>query len=307
MTDASEEKLFGATAAIPAWAFPGLIAGNVILAFGPWLVRIADTGPVAAGFWRMTLSLPVLVLIALWRRQGVGHLSRGGWWLILLSGLFFAADLGSWHFGIMRTKLANATLFGNVSSLLLPLWAAIVMRHRPRAIQAVALALAFSGALLMMGNSYELAPQNLTGDLSCLLAGVFYTVYLLGMQKVRQSLGSWSLLALSTAASVIPLLLFALALGERIMPHDWTPLLILGLSAQVIGQGMMIYALAYFTPLVVGLALLVQPAVAALVGWLAFGETLTLTDAVGALAVAIALVLVRLPERRPATIEIAAR
>ena len=26
--------------------------------FGPWLVRLAGVGPVAAGFWRLALALP---------------------------------------------------------------------------------------------------------------------------------------------------------------------------------------------------------------------------------------------------------
>ena len=41
-----------------------LLVGNVALAFGPWLVRIADTGPVSAGFWRVFLALPFVMLIS---------------------------------------------------------------------------------------------------------------------------------------------------------------------------------------------------------------------------------------------------
>ena len=47
----------------------------------------------------------------------------------------------------------------------------------------------------------------------------------------------------------------------------------------------------------VGLALLTQPVVSATVGWLAYGEGLSLADGIGAAAIAAALVLVRLPER----------
>ena len=32
------------------WAFAALIGANIALAFGPWFVRLADTGPVASGF-----------------------------------------------------------------------------------------------------------------------------------------------------------------------------------------------------------------------------------------------------------------
>jgi drug/metabolite transporter (DMT)-like permease len=43
--------------------------------------------------------------------------------------------------------------------------------------------------------------------------------------------------------------------------------------------------------------LLTQPAISAFVGWAAYGETLSAVDWFGALAVATALVLVRLTER----------
>ena len=49
--------------------------------------------------------------------------------------------------------------------------------------------------------------------------------------------------------------------------------------------------------MVVGLTLLTQPAISALVGWLIYGEALNPLDWVGAAAIGAALVLVRLPER----------
>jgi drug/metabolite transporter (DMT)-like permease len=71
--------------------------------------------------------------------------------------------------------------------------------------------------------------------------------------------------------------------------------LLLALGSQVIGQGLLVYALGTIPPLVVGLALLTQPAISALIGWLAYDERLTALDWVGAVAIALALVLVRLP------------
>eukprot|EP01035_Chromulina_nebulosa_P043258 gene43258-58597_t len=83
------------------------------------------------------------------------------------------------------------------------------------------------------------------------------------------------------------------------MPHDWTPLLGLALVSQLIGQGLMIYALGRFSPLVVGIALLIQPVVAAAIGLLVYGERLGLPDLIGAVLVAVALVLVRDGPKEP--------
>ncbi len=281
---------------IPALAFPALILANVVLAMGPVLVRLTDVGPVAAAFWRLSLALPLLLLLAAPGLRRV-RLSARQWSLLLIGGIFFAADLASWHAGIGHTKVANATLFGNASALALPLWGLIVLREKLRPVQGVALVLAAIGAAILMGSSYELSPRNLHGDLLCLLAGLLYTAYLLIVQNARRGLESWSVLAIVSAAGAGPLLLAANLMGEPVMPHNWTWVIILALSSQVVGQGLLTYSLAWFSPLVLGLSLLLQPAVTAIVGYWLFGEWLRVTDMIGAVAVCVALVLVRLPAR----------
>lgn len=286
------------TGATP-WAFAALIGANVALAFGPWLVRLADTGPVAAGFWRITLAAPVLAALALrggWRPVGLG---RSLWLVLAFGGVCFAADLASWHLGILRTTLANATLFGNSATLFFPIYGFLAARAWPTRSQGVALLLALGGAGLLMGRSYELDPRHLAGDLLCLLAGMLYTIYFVCMARARDTMAPLPALALSTITSILPLLIFATALGEHILPHDWTPLLGLALVSQVIGQSLMIYALGRFSPLVVGIALLTQPVVAATIGLLIYGERLGLPDLLGAVLVAVALVLVRRGPKEP--------
>ena len=80
------------------------------------------------------------------------------------------------------------------------------------------------------------------------------------------------------------------------MPDNWTPLIVLALSSQVVGQGMMTYALPHFSPLIIGLVLLVQAAVSALAGYVLFDEAMTSMDITGGLMVMAALVLVRLAD-----------
>jgi drug/metabolite transporter (DMT)-like permease len=269
-----------------------VVVGNVALAFGPWFVRVADTGPVAAAFWRMALGLPFIAVLA-WMQGGRPvRMGAGLWWLLAVGGIAFAADLASWHLGIRLTTLANATLFGNTATLLFPLYGFLIARAWPTRQQGFAFALALAGAALLMGRSLDVDPGRLTGDLLCVLAGVLYTLYFITMSRVRESMAPLSSLALSTAASMAPLLLFALALGERVWPDAWGPLIGLALASQVLGQGCMVYALGKLSPLVVGLALLVQPVVAATVGWLVFDERLGMADLIGATLVAVALVLV---------------
>ena len=289
-------KYFGSDSRL---AFAALLGGNLALAFGPLFVRLANVdggvGPVAAGFWRLALAAPLLLLMTRATRQPIGRLAPGMLVIIATGGFFFAADLASWHLGILKTKLANATLLGNTASLIFPLYGFLIARAWPSRTQALALILAAAGGALLMGRSYDLSTQNLIGDLLCLLAGVLYTFYLISIDRARGSLQAWPVLTLSTIAGILPLLAFAWALGETIWPQSWGALIGLALFSQVIGQGLLVYAMGHVRPLVTGLAFLTQPVVAAAAGWIIYGEGLAALDWIGAALVGAAMVLVRKP------------
>jgi drug/metabolite transporter (DMT)-like permease len=280
----------------PAMAFAALIAGNICIAFGPLLVRLSDTGPIATGFWRLALAVPILALIGYNAGFRIRTMPTNLLGLVLLAGFLFAVDIVAWHIGIFQTKLGNATLLANCASLLLAIYGIYLARQLPPPMQAIAIVLAFAGSALLMGQSFELSPQHFQGDLLSLLAGLFYTFYLLAMIRVRETTESWSSLALASASAAVFLLAAAWVAGEQIIPTNWVPLLILALSSQVLGQGFLTYALPHFSPLIIGLALLLQPALSALAGWFAFDEAMTPLDYVGGAMVMAALVLVRLAD-----------
>ena len=273
--------------------FAGLLLGNLAMAFGPVFVRVADCGPVSAGFWRLILPLPMLALLA--RRAGqrvLGH-PPAVMLMLALAGAVFGLDLASWHIGIGHTRLGNATLFGNVGSIFLMAWGLVVAHRRPRVHELAAIGSALIGAAILLGHSLEIATATLVGDLLCIVAGTFYFCYFLCLRPVQGSVGSWPLVFYTGVFAAPVLLGTALFMGEPVLPHVWWPVIALALCSQVIGQGLLVAALTRFSPLVIGLALLTQPAISVLVGLVAFGERPTPLDAVGMVLVSGALVLAR--------------
>ena len=279
------------------FAFPALLLGNVALAFGPWLVRLADVGAVAVGFWRVAIALPFLWLLAHAAGQRPHWPKRAVVIAIAVAAIFYVLDLAAWNAGIRMTKLGNSTLFGNSGSFVFAIYGLWLAHRMPSARQGGALFLAFAGAALLMSGSYEQSARNFTGDLLTLVAGLLYGGYLIFMERARTVMKPLPLLLLATLFGIPMLLAISLGFGEQIRPHNWTPLIIFALSSQVLGQGLLIYSIGTLPPLVVGLALLTQPVISAAVGWFAYGERLSPTDVVGAVAIAAALVVVRLPER----------
>ncbi|NCP18325.1 MAG: DMT family transporter [Erythrobacter sp.] len=273
------------------WA--ALIAGNVALALGPWSVRLADSGPVAAGFWRLALAFPLIWLIARRSGQPIFGVPRRIAWLVALGALAFAFDLASWHIGIERTRLGNATLFGNAGSIVLLFWGLAAARVMPARAEWAAIGLALGGSAILLGRSAEISAGTVVGDLFCIAAGLLYAVYLLCLKDARKGLGSWGLLARVCLVAAPVLLAVALLRGEPVWPQSWGPLIVLALVSQIMGQGLLVFALRAFAPVVIGLALLTQPALAAIYGYVAFGEALGALDILGMAMLGAALAVAR--------------
>lgn len=78
-----------------AWpAVVALLTGNAALSLGALFVRLADTGPVSAAFWRLFLALPLMMVLAwIFERRANKIESRSLVWVAIASGAF-AVDLG---------------------------------------------------------------------------------------------------------------------------------------------------------------------------------------------------------------------
>ena len=283
----------GAPGAAGPLLLAALLCGNIALALGPWFVREADTGPVSAAFWRLFLALPFLIAFARVSGQAILGVSGRTLVFVAIGATAFALDLASWHVGIGMTRLGNAVLFGNAGSIVLLFWGFVAARMLPRGMEWLAIVCALAGAAILMGRSLEISTGTFIGDLFCLAAGILYAVYLLTLQDARARFGSWGLLVWVAIFACPVLLALAVLLGEPIWPTDWTPILILFVSSQLIGQGLLVYALGHFPPLVIGVALLTQPAVAAIVGYGVFGEVLSVLDIVGMILLGSALAVAR--------------
>src|SRR3546814_16115130 len=74
-------------------------------------------------------------------------------------------------------------------------------------------------------------------------------------------------LALATVAGAAVAFIVSSYGEASILPGSWGPLLMLAVSSQVVGQGLLVYALGHLEPVVAGLCLLVQPVLSGPVGW----------------------------------------
>ena len=258
-----------------------LFLGAAIIGLAPILVRLSDAGPAATGFWRLAFAVPLLAVMSLRAPQGDRFLRPPR--AALAAGVFFTLDLAFWHYGIAHTTVANATVLTNLTPLVVMLFAWIAFAERPRAAFAAAVLMAIAGAALMAFAKGGDGRQSLLGDALSLTTALWYAFYFLAITVARRTSTASRVMFWSGMVGMPLLLLAALAMGEEILPltrGGWLACIGLGLM-HVGGQGAIAWSLGRLPTATASVTVLVQPVVAAILGWLLFKEALGPWQALG--------------------------
>ena len=278
-----------------------LLTSACILGLAPILVRLTETGPAAAGLWRFIFAMPLLLLLS--ARPGGEGIGRPSKWMIL-AGAFFALDLSFWHYGIVMTSVANATVLCNLTPVVVTLFGWIVFKEAPARLFILALGLAMGGAFAMAAGASGTQGSNpLLGDAFSLSVALWYSGYFLAVKQARTTAGAMRITLWATAVGIPPLALVALVLGETMIPATlagWGACVAMGFM-HVAGQGGVAWSLGKLPASVTAVTILIQPIVAGLLSWWIFGETLTPVQALGGALVLAAIVLAQWSSRKTKT------
>jgi len=136
--------------------------------------------------------------------------------------------------------------------------------------------IAIVGMVVLVGPNFAAGGTKLLGDALGALTAVFYAGYLLSIKAARDARVSTArLMAWSTTISAVVLLPIALFSPQPFLPYSangWSILIGLALVSQVLGQGLIAYALAHLPASLSSLSLLIQPVTAAIFAWVLFRE-----------------------------------
>jgi drug/metabolite transporter (DMT)-like permease len=294
------------------------------------LVRLAETGPTATAFWRGCLALPLLALWALLEPRSAGMrgvrtarafdgpgagatgsaqgtdtrsgiVARAALVVssfrdpgFLWAGAFFAGDLALWHWSLLLTSIAASTLEASLAPLVVTLVVWLYWRERPSARFLTAITFALCGMLLIVSPKFGHGGSAFSGDALGLGTAVFYAAYILVVAGLRARYGTGVVMFNSTL--VFTVFLLPVGLMQKFVPDTlagWASNVGCAVAAQVLGQGLIAYALAHLRPTFSSLGLLVQTLGASTSAWLVLGERLTAIQIVGGLVIVGAITLAR--------------
>jgi len=259
------------------------LAGALIIALAPILVRLSELGPQATAFWRLALGALTLFILTPLRREPPPP--RRLWPLMLLAGACFAFDLACWHAAIRLTTVANATLLANLTPVVVGLGAWVVLGERPGRIWSIAAAAGMAGAALLGFSRTAGGAGAALGDMLALATTFWYAGYLLLIRSVRQGADVWWVMLVSSSAGALAALAVALVAREPLLPgglREWAILAALGCIVHVCGQGAIAFGLGRLPAAVTSVLILVQPVASAALGWVLFREAVAPLGLVGA-------------------------
>ncbi len=273
------------------------LLGALTIAFSSILVRLSHTSPSTAAIFRCLFALPVLGVLAWLEDRRYGPRPWASRRVLVVAGVFFAADLILWHHSIDDVGAGLATVLANIQVVLVPLVAWALLSEKPGRRVLAALPIALVGVVLISGalqhGAYGRAP--LRGALFGLGAGVAYVGFLLllrrGASDLRRVAGPlFDATAVATGACVVA----GLIVGDADLTPGWPGigwLIVLALTSQVIGWLLISTSLPRLPAAITSLILTVQPVCSVGLAALILGESPSGVQ-LGGVAVVLAAVLV---------------
>jgi drug/metabolite transporter (DMT)-like permease len=271
-------------------AYLALGVGIFSLSFSAMFVRWANApGPVTA-FYRLFISIFLLLPFFLPRLRTRPALKTGSIIFPLLAGVFTACDLGLWTASLSYTTAANATLLGNTAPLWVALGTWLILKQKLTPAFWRGLAITLLGAALIMGTDFVLHPRFGIGDAMAIFTGFFYGGYFLFTERSRTRFDPVSHIWLVGVGASLSLFVVNTLLRNPLTGYPlqtWLVFLSTAVVSQLIGYMSMAYALGHLPASVVSPTMVLQPIVTTLLAIPLLGEIPSIWQGVGG---AIALV-----------------
>ncbi|MEH2195403.1 MAG: DMT family transporter [Nostoc sp.] len=196
--------------------------------------------------------------------------------LLVVTAVFFFSTQLFWALSLTQTSIANSALLHSLTPFFTTLGGWLLFNQRFNYKFLIGLAIATIGTIVLGFDDLQLASVKLQGDSLALLSAVFWSAYLLAIEKLRTQLTVSTIL---TWVCRIATLLFGVVIfitHDEWFPHSgnsWLAVIALALTL-ILGSGLLAYSLKHLSSSLVAMINLLDPIVTAFLAWLIFAETL---------------------------------
>lgn len=259
--------------------------GIAAVSTGAIFVRLADAHPVVIAAYRTGLATLIIAPVAwLKARDEIINLSGKDFALAGLSGLFLALHFIAWISSLGYTSIANSVVLVNTNPLWVGLFTFFMTGERLKASSVAGIIIGVAGAAVIGADDFAAGGEALFGDFLALSGGICAAFYLLLGRNLRSRLSLIAYITVCYGSAAIFLWLAVLLYGLQVTGYDtgtMASFLGLALISQLIGHTCFNWALKWFSPGLIAVALLGEPVGSSILAYIIFGEKFTLLKLAG--------------------------
>ena len=199
------------------WGFAGVLAA------------LTTCSGITTSFWRLLLGSVVygIALVATRRRLRVAALRA-----CVPGGILLGADMALFFSAVKLTSIAVVSVIGAMQPLVVALAARYVLRERSGAWDAMWMATALVGVVLVVVGSASGSPDRLTGDVLAVLSMLCWSAFWVVSKRARETQGSVEYTAGVTFVALVavaPVTLVADHGVGHLTAGDWLPVVLITL------------------------------------------------------------------------------
>ena len=264
-------------------------------ASGPIIAATAAPA-LAIAFWRCILGSGATGAWLLVRRsRELLSLNRRELGLIAAAGALLGLHFAAWVPSLRFTSVAASTAIVATQ----PVWAALIARARGVRIAPLAwvgIGISLLGVLVLTGIDASLDPRALIGDGLALLGAILAAAYISVGEHARKTVSTATMTFVLYGVSALTVLVLVIALRVPLTGFSmqaWVLILLLTLTAQLLGHSLMNRLLATVPATVISLTILLELPGAAIIAAIVLGQmpTLSLIPAMALILAGLVLVI----------------
>jgi drug/metabolite transporter (DMT)-like permease len=259
-----------------------LTFGAVLIGFAPIFVKWSTLSSSAISFYRMLLAIPFLFFLnyALNRRFIFKVKNKKTIFYAAIASLAFTTDLTLWHYSMNITSVSNATIIVNSAPIFVAILGFIIFKDKLSKTFIRSFLITYIGIIGLIYYSNNYINGKVLGDILCLVAALFYAVYLLVIAKLGKE-NSLNIIFYTTLFCCLFSVLPMLIQGGNMIPaskFEWINLLSLAFLCQFGGQYFITHGIGKISASEGSIGLLMQPITATILAAFLFNEILNITQ-----------------------------
>ena len=236
-------------------------------------------------FYRsIALTVTVFLFLMCQKRREVLNEFRGLGWNDVVMAIFFGTGMVAYVFALLYITVANALFILSSTPFVAGILGWVVLRERVAVRTWFAIATSMVGLVIMVGSG--MASGHILGNMIAMYIPIAYAAMIIAVRHSKRE----SMLGAVCLGGIIAAGLSALFVNDFVLTdQDLWISIYLGVFQVGVGFTLMVLGTRFVPAAQVGLLALVEPVLAPLWVWLAFGETPTVATLLGGAIIFLAI------------------